>query len=128
MTSKLIFRNSKTLQWKNEKKLFDKKFPSYLTQFFYFLYFKISELCNSEVLFSLNTSPKPCRPFFWTKLEQQHPSFKRFQGCFPSNLDFSLAYFTYFNFVHFEIEESFRLIWVKLQNGQFHLQIFLSGI
>ena len=95
--------------------------------FFYFLYFKISELCNSEVLFSLNTSPKPCRPFFWTKLEQ-HPSFKRFQGCFPSNLDYSLAYFTYFNFVHFEIEESFRLIWVKLQNGQFHLQIFLSGI
>ena len=44
-----------------------------------------------------------------------------------SNMDFSLAPFTNFNFTHFEIEESFGLIWVKLQNGQFHLQIFLSG-
>ena len=33
-----------------------------------------------------------------------------------------------FNFAHFEIEESFRLICVKLQNGPFHLQIFISGI
>ena len=53
--------------------LLDKKFPCYLTQVFYFLfyYFKISELCNAEVLFSLNASPKPYRPsktFFWTKL------------------------------------------------------------
>ena len=45
-----------------------------------------------------------------------------------SNLDFSLAYFTNFNFAHFEIEESFGLILVKLQNGRFYLQIFLSGI
>ena len=37
-------------------------------------------------------------------------------------------YFTYFNFAHFEIQESFGLIWVKLQNGRFHLQIFISGI
>ena len=41
---------------------------------------------------------------------------------------FSLAHFTNFSFAHFEIEESFGLIWVKLQNGRFHLQIFLSGI
>ena len=81
-----------------------------------------------EVLFSLNTSPKLCRPskiFFWTKLEQKHLSFTRMLS---SNLDFSLAYFTNFNFAHFEIEESFGLIWVKSQNGRFHLQIFLSGI
>ena len=45
-----------------------------------------------------------------------------------SNMDFSLAHFDYFNFAHFEIEESFGLLWVKLQNGRFHLQIFLSGI
>ena len=43
-------------------------------------------------------------------------------------MDFSLAPFTNFNFTHFEIEESFGLIWVKLQNGRFHLQIFISGI
>ena len=45
-----------------------------------------------------------------------------------SNMDFSLAHFTNSNFTHFEIEESFGLIWVKLQNGRFHLQIFISGI
>ena len=43
-------------------------------------------------------------------------------------MDFSLAHFTNFNFAHFEIEESFGLILVKLQNGRFRLQIFLSGI
>ena len=45
-----------------------------------------------------------------------------------SNMDFSLAHFTNSNFAQFEIEESFGLIWVKLQNGRFHLQIFISGI
>ena len=45
-----------------------------------------------------------------------------------SNMDFSLAHFTNFNFAHFEIEESFELIWVKLQNGRFYLQIFISSI
>ena len=45
-----------------------------------------------------------------------------------SNMDFSLIHFTNFNFAHFEIEESFGLIWVKLQNGRFQLQIFISGI
>ena len=38
-----------------------------------------------------------------------------------SNMDFNFAHFTNFNFGHFEIEESFGLIWVKLQNGPFHL-------
>ena len=33
-----------------------------------------------------------------------------------SNIDFNFANFANFNFAHFEIEESFRLIWVKLQN------------
>ena len=32
-------------------------------------------------------------------------------------------HFTNFNFAHFEIQESFGLIWVKLQNGQFLTQI-----
>ena len=45
-----------------------------------------------------------------------------------SNMDFSLAHFTNFDFAQFEIEESFRLIRVKLQNDRFHLQIFISGI
>ena len=45
-----------------------------------------------------------------------------------SSMDFSLAHFTNSNFAHFEIEESFGLIWVKLQNGRFHLEIFVSGI
>ena len=33
-----------------------------------------------------------------------------------------------FNFAHFEIEESFGLIWLKLQNGRFYLQISILGI
>ena len=33
-----------------------------------------------------------------------------------------------FNFAHYEIEESVGLIWVKLQNCWFHLQISISGI
>ena len=34
----------------------------------------------------------------------------------------------HFNFAHFEIEECFGLILVKLQNGWFHSPIFISGI
>ena len=34
-----------------------------------------------------------------------------------SNMDFNFPHFANFNFAHFEIEESFGLIWVKLQNG-----------
>ena len=46
---------------------------------------------------------------------------------FP-NMNFNFAHFPNFNSVHFEIEESFKLIWVKLQNGRFHLQVSISGI
>ena len=38
---------------------------------------------------------------------------------FFSNIDFNFAHFSYFNFAHFEIEESF---------GRFHLQVSFSGI
>ena len=37
-----------------------------------------------------------------------------------SGMDFNFAHFANFSFAHFEIEESFGLLWVKLQNGQFH--------
>ena len=45
-----------------------------------------------------------------------------------SNMDFNFPHFANFNFTHFEIAESLGLIWVKLQNGWFHFQIFISGI
>ena len=38
------------------------------------------------------------------------------------NMGFNFAYFANFNYAHFEIEKGFGLIWVKLQNGRFHLQ------
>ena len=37
-------------------------------------------------------------------------------------MDFNFDYFANFIFSHFEIEKSSSLIWVKLQNGRFHLQ------
>ena len=43
-------------------------------------------------------------------------------------MDFIFAYFTNFNFAYFEIEESFGLVWVKLQKGRFHTQISSSSI
>ena len=36
--------------------------------------------------------------------------------------------FANFKFAYFEIGQSFGLIWVKLQNGRFHLQISILGI
>ena len=44
------------------------------------------------------------------------------------NMDFHFAHFAHLNFSHIKIEESFGLIWVKLQNGWFDLQISISGI
>ena len=44
------------------------------------------------------------------------------------DVDFSFTHFANFKFAYFEIEESFGLIWVKLQNGRFHLQISILGI
>ena len=38
-----------------------------------------------------------------------------------SNMDFNFARFPNFKFAHSEIEESFGLIWVKLQNDRSHL-------
>ena len=37
------------------------------------------------------------------------------------DVDFNFTHFANFKFAYFEIEESFELIWVKLQNGRFHL-------
>ena len=42
-------------------------------------------------------------------------------------VDFKFTHFANFKFAYFEIEESFELIWVKLQNGRFHLQISILG-
>ena len=39
------------------------------------------------------------------------------------DVDFDFTYFANFEFAYLEIKESFRLIWVKLQNGRFHFQI-----
>ena len=44
------------------------------------------------------------------------------------NVDFNFAHFANFSFSHFEIEESFGLIWLKLQNGWFDSQISIPGI
>ena len=44
------------------------------------------------------------------------------------NMNFNFDHFANFNFAHFEIEESFGLIWVKLQNGWLDLQTSISSI
>ena len=43
------------------------------------------------------------------------------------DVDFDFIHFANFKFASFEIEKSFRLIWVKLQNGRFHLEISIFG-
>ena len=43
------------------------------------------------------------------------------------NVDFNFTHFANFKFAYFKIEESFGLIWVKSQNGRFHLQISILG-
>ena len=111
------------------------KFPSYLTRVFYFLFFnsKVSNLCNSEVLFSLNASPSPYSPsktFFWTKLcsKNENIHLRDFKILF-SNMDLNFAHFLNLNCAHFEVEESFGLIWVNLQKmpialANFHFRYF----
>ena len=42
-------------------------------------------------------------------------------------MDFSFTHFVNFKFAFFEIDKRFGLIWVKLQNGRFHLQISIFG-
>ena len=43
------------------------------------------------------------------------------------DVDFNFIHFANFKLAYFEIEESFGLTWVKLQNGRFHLQISILG-
>ena len=41
------------------------------------------------------------------------------------DVGFNFTHFANFKFSYFETEESFGLIWVKLQDGRFHLQIYV---
>ena len=88
---------------------------------FSFFYFKISELCNSEVLFSLHyyhfTTGHLKLSFGSNWIQKTKTSIYEISRMLFSNMNFNFAYFTNFNFAHFEIEESFGLIWIKLQNG-----------
>ena len=43
------------------------------------------------------------------------------------DVGFNFTHFANFKFAYFEIQESFGLIWIKLYNGRFHLQISLLG-
>ena len=43
------------------------------------------------------------------------------------DVDFNFTHFANFKFAYFEIEVSFGLIWVNLQNGRFHLQASILG-
>ena len=43
------------------------------------------------------------------------------------DVDFDFTHFAHFKFAYFEIEVSFGLILVNLQNGRFHLQISILG-
>ena len=43
------------------------------------------------------------------------------------DVDFNFTHFANFKFAYFEIEVSFRLTWLNLQNGRFHLQISILG-
>ena len=42
-------------------------------------------------------------------------------------VDFNFTHSANFKFAYLEIEGSFGLNWVKLQNGRFHLQISILG-
>ena len=43
------------------------------------------------------------------------------------DMGFTFTHFANFKFAYFEIEVSFGLIWVNLQNGRFHLQTSILG-
>ena len=43
------------------------------------------------------------------------------------DVDFNFTHFANFEFAYFDIEENFGLIWVKLQNDRFQLQISILG-
>ena len=52
---------------------------------------------------------------------------KSIQLRYFKDVDFNFTDFANFKFAYFEIEVSFGLIWVNLQNGRFHLQISILG-
>ena len=93
------------------------------------------KLCSSNYHYStapLNealTPYSPSKTLFKIKTGSKNKNihFRDFKMLF-SNMNFNFSHFNNFNFAHFEFEESFGLIWVKLQNGQFHLQISISNI
>ena len=99
---------------------------------FSFFYFKISEFCDSEVLFSLNAHPTPYSllklSFGSNWIQKTKISIYEISRMLFSNMDFNFAHFAHSNFSHLEIEQSFGLFWVKLQNGRFHLQMSIVGI
>ena len=99
----------------------------------------ISELLNSGFFFSffiLRLLSYVAPKFFFIKMHLLHPAVllklsfgskwvqktkkHSFTRMLFSNIDF--------NFAHFEIARRFGLIWVKLQNDRFHLQVSISGI
>ena len=43
------------------------------------------------------------------------------------DVGFNFTHFANLKFAYFEIEVSFGLIWVNLQNGRFHLQFSILG-
>ena len=43
------------------------------------------------------------------------------------DVDFNFTHFANFKFAFFKIKENFGLIWAKLQNDRFHLQISILG-
>ena len=43
------------------------------------------------------------------------------------DVDFNFTHFANLKFAYFEIEEGFGLIWVKLQNARFNLQVSILG-
>ena len=65
----------------------------------------------------------PARLYFGLNwVQRTKVSIYEISGMLFLNMDIYFTYITKFNFAHFEFEESFGLIWIKLQNGQFHLQ------
>ena len=70
-----------------------------------------------------STPYRPSRTLFWIKmgLKNKNIHLRDFKMLFL-NMDFNFADFANFNFAQLEIEKSFGLILVKLQNGRFHLQ------
>ena len=99
----------------------------------FLFYFFISRFPSYfRALFLLNAAPTLCRSsklsFGSNWIQKPKTSIYEILRVLFSNMDFNFAYFANFNFAHFEIEESFGLIWEKLQKGRFHLQTSNSSI